>query len=194
MSYQRVHVIYMQHNWDVHAHCMCIHSIGCTCLMGMCHNVHTYSHNVHTYSHSYGVASYGVATVMGITVTICMYVVTICVTVTICMCVMGWLRLVRSLKLKVSLAEYSLFDRALLQKRPTILRRLLIVATPYRVIMWLDDATEMWQNMFCVWDVTQVRRVRRNTQCIYIVTKYDVLRVRRDTHNMMFHAWCSTKM
>ena len=44
---------------------------------------------------------------------------------------MGWLRLVGSLKLYVSFAGYSLFYRALLQKRPIILRSLLIVATPY---------------------------------------------------------------
>ena len=42
----------------------------------------------------------------------------------------GWLRLVGSLKLKVSFAEYHLFCRALLQKRPMILRSLLIVASP----------------------------------------------------------------
>jgi len=44
---------------------------------------------------------------------------------------MGWLRLVGSLKLLVSFAEYCLLYRALLQKRPIILRSLLIVATPY---------------------------------------------------------------
>ena len=44
---------------------------------------------------------------------------------------MGWLRLVGSLRLEVSFAEYSLFYRALLQKRPIILRSLRIVATPY---------------------------------------------------------------
>jgi len=44
---------------------------------------------------------------------------------------MGWLRLVGSLKVQVSFAEYSLFYRALVQKRPIILRSLLIVATPY---------------------------------------------------------------
>jgi len=43
----------------------------------------------------------------------------------------GWLRLVGSLKLQVSFAEYSFFDRALLQKRPIILRSLPFVATPY---------------------------------------------------------------
>ena len=39
---------------------------------------------------------------------------------------------VGSLKLQVSFAEYSLFYRALLQKRPIIIRSLLIVATPYQ--------------------------------------------------------------
>jgi len=39
-------------------------------------------------------------------------------------CNMGWLRLVGSLKLQVSFAEYSLFYRALLQKRPTMRLRL----------------------------------------------------------------------
>ena len=43
---------------------------------------------------------------------------------------MGWLRLVGSLKLQVSFTEYRLFYKALLQKRPIILRSLLIVATP----------------------------------------------------------------
>ena len=43
---------------------------------------------------------------------------------------MGWLQLVGSLKLQVSFAEYGLFYRSLLQKRPIILRSLLIVATP----------------------------------------------------------------
>jgi len=46
---------------------------------------------------------------------------------------MGWLRLVGSLKVQVSFAEYSFFNRALLQKRPIMLRSLLIVATPYQV-------------------------------------------------------------
>ena len=42
--------------------------------------------------------------------------------------------LVGSLKLQVSFAEYSLFSRALWQKRPIILRSLLIVATPYKLL------------------------------------------------------------
>ena len=44
---------------------------------------------------------------------------------------MGWLRSVESIKLWVSFAEYRLFYRALLQKRPIILSILLTVATPY---------------------------------------------------------------
>ena len=44
---------------------------------------------------------------------------------------MGWLRLVGSLKLWVSFAEYRLFYRALLQKRHVILSILRTEATPY---------------------------------------------------------------
>ena len=43
---------------------------------------------------------------------------------------MGWLQSVASTKFEVSFAEYRLFYRALLQKRPIILRSLLVVATP----------------------------------------------------------------
>ena len=43
---------------------------------------------------------------------------------------MGWLRLVGSFKSQVSFAGYNLFYRALLQKKPIILRSLLVIATP----------------------------------------------------------------
>jgi len=46
---------------------------------------------------------------------------------------MGWLRLVGSIKLQVSFPEYSLFYRALLQKRPIIQSILLTVATPLHI-------------------------------------------------------------
>ena len=49
--------------------------------------------------------------------------------------IMGWLRLVGSLRLYVSSAEYGLFYRALLQKWPVIIRSLLIVATSY-LLCW----------------------------------------------------------
>ena len=45
-------------------------------------------------------------------------------------CCMGWLRLVGSIKFKVSFAEYSLFYGALSQKRPIILSILLTKASP----------------------------------------------------------------
>jgi len=68
-----------------------------------------------------------------------------CVCVRVCACVcmwrytwddmpwvtMGWLRSVGSMKLQVSFAEYRLFYRALLQKRPIILSILLTKATPW---------------------------------------------------------------
>jgi len=44
---------------------------------------------------------------------------------------MGWLRLVGSLKLQVSFAKEPYKRDYILQKRPIILRSLLIVATPY---------------------------------------------------------------
>ena len=55
---------------------------------------------------------------------------------------MGWLRLVGSLKLLVSFAEFRLFHRALLQKRPIILRSLLRVATPCLQVHGSFSSTE----------------------------------------------------
>jgi len=43
---------------------------------------------------------------------------------------MGWLRLVGALKVQVSFAKEPYKRDDILQKRPIILRRLLIVATP----------------------------------------------------------------
>jgi len=57
---------------------------------------------------------------------------------------MGWLRLVGSLKLYVSFAEYSLFYVVLSQKRPIILKSLRIVATPYLVFVILTGLYEIW--------------------------------------------------
>jgi len=60
---------------------------------------------------------------------------------------MGWLQVVGSLKWQVSFAEYRLFYRALLQKRPIILRSLPIVATPYAQyakMQWRQRLCEQW--------------------------------------------------
>jgi len=47
----------------------------------------------------------------------------------------GWLRLVGSLKLQVSFTKYSIFYRALLQKRPITSLIILVAATPYRKLL-----------------------------------------------------------
>jgi len=57
---------------------------------------------------------------------------------------MGWLRFVGSFKLYVSFAEYRLFCRALLQKRPVILRRLREAATRSKYEKQLQEATMGW--------------------------------------------------
>ena len=49
---------------------------------------------------------------------------------------MGWLRLVGSLKLWVSFAKEPYKREDILQKKPIILRRLLIVDTPYSPDLW----------------------------------------------------------
>jgi len=62
-------------------------------------------------------------------------VVCVCCDVLMTTCVagaMGWSRLVGSLKLQVCFAKEPYKRDALLQKRPIILRSLLIVATPYQ--------------------------------------------------------------
>jgi len=58
----------------------------------------------------------------------------------ISLCDMGWLRLVGSLKLQFSLAQEPHKRDYILQKRPIILRSLLIVATPYQ---W-QNSSERW--------------------------------------------------
>jgi len=54
--------------------------------------------------------------------------------------VMGWLRWVGSIKLQVSFAEYHLFYRALLQKRPIVLRSLLIDMIRRRHVTFMKKA------------------------------------------------------
>ena len=64
---------------------------------------------------------------------------------------MGWLRCVGSIKLQVSLAEYSLFYRALLQKRRIILSILLTKATPYMHLSCQNrKSTELIQSYYTI--------------------------------------------
>ena len=83
-------------------------------------------YNPHTHI-STGLYIHAKYTYTNVHVYICMYVIHAFSCMGMCM---GWLRLVGSLKLQVSFAEYSLFYRALLQKRPIILRSLIVGATP----------------------------------------------------------------
>ena len=54
---------------------------------------------------------------------------------------MGWLRLVGTLKLHVSFAKEPYTRDDILQKRPLILRSLIIVATPYNILPPHTSAT-----------------------------------------------------
>ena len=58
---------------------------------------------------------------------------------------MGLLRLVGSLKLRVSFAKEPYKRDDILQKRPIILRSLLIVATPY-VYMYMSSSSHEYTN------------------------------------------------
>ena len=71
---------------------------------------------------------------------------------------MGWLRLVGSLKLQVSFAKEPYKRDDILQKRPIILRSLLIVATPYACM----------RVFVCVWHRDQAK-FRREESCAVVV-------------------------
>jgi len=62
----------------------------------------------------------------------------------------GWLRLVGSLKSQVSFAEYRLFYRALLPKRPMIWRSLLVEATPTHIFYTWDVSQSHMRHDSCV--------------------------------------------
>ena len=67
---------------------------------------------------------------------------------------MGWLRIVGSIKWWVSFAEYSLFYRALLQKRPTLLSILLTEATQYKHSSCTYSATYSGNEFIYMWGIT----------------------------------------
>jgi len=69
---------------------------------------------------------------------------------------MGWLRSVGSIKLQVSFAEYCLFCRALLQKRPMILSILLTKATPYALS---NTRMTLQSHVFCRCSVHRVHMI-----------------------------------
>jgi len=82
---------------------------------------------------------------------------------------MGRLRSVGSLKLQVSFAEYHLFYRALLQKRPIVLQSLLIVATPY------DDMDIIPCRYYHEWSgegLQQIQHVLGPTKCAFSAIEF----------------------
>ena len=94
---------------------------------------------------------------------------------------MGRLRLVGSLKLQDSFAEYSLFHRALLQKRPIILRSLLIVATPHENIIYHFQSIffrEHWVHPSCPikkkYCFFLCRTILGHTKCYQIIMSFKV--------------------
>jgi len=94
---------------------------------------------------------------------------------------MGWLRSVGSIKLQVSFAEYCLFYRSILQKRPIILSILLSSATPYDTLPDVSLRVNMWDDSFmCVrwlihmWHASFIR-------VIWLIHMCDV------THSYVWH-------
>ena len=72
---------------------------------------------------------------------------------------MGWLRLVGALKVQVSFAKEPYKRDDILQKRPIILRRLLIVATPY--LLSVDLVLVVLAGAMCV-----CTHPHTHTQCL----------------------------
>ena len=99
----------------------------------------------------------------------------------------GWLRVVDFLKLYVSFAEYNLFYRALLQKRPMILRRLLIVVTPYPLPLHVSWFINICHDLFICVTCRMQQTVRwadelmRNI-CIYMWHTWVMLRMKESCH------------
>ena len=80
---------------------------------------------------------------------------------------MGWLTLKGSFKLLVSFAEYSLFYRALFQKRPIILSSLLIVVAPYPWARELQTCLHNdWFRLVCHGRHTDDTRTTHNLRLI----------------------------
>jgi len=73
---------------------------------------------------------------------------------------MGWLRLVGSLKLQVSFAEYRLFWRALLQKKPIILRHNITIEA-------INCNIPGWRRSYVCQRPTWVRTGSIHAWCIY---------------------------
>jgi len=106
---------------------------------------------------------------------------------------MGWLRLVGSLKLYVSFAIEPYKRDYILQKRPMILRSLLIVATPYhleipshiyRYILYIHTRTHIYAHIYTYTQVYTYTYIHTQHKRIYIyVHKHTNARKHAQTHH-----------
>ena len=87
---------------------------------------------------------------------------------------MGWLRLVGSLKLQVSFAEYRLFHRALLQKRRMILWSVLIVATP-QAESGLETDSRIWAVVSAIGTIRKSHRQNSGSLICFQKQSQDLL-------------------
>ena len=113
---------------------------------------------------------------------------------------MGWLRLVGFSKLWVSFAKEPYKKDYILQKRPIILRSLLIVATPYqRVMLHIWTGLVIHMNEFChahehvishIWTIAphmQARHVART--CGWVMSHTWMSHVTHMNESYRTHEW-----
>ena len=106
---------------------------------------------------------------------------------------MGWLWLVGCLKIQVSFAEYSLFYRALLQKRPMVLGSLLIVAISCQTPLFHRDVTQLSRRLNTYCNTLQHATTHGNT-LQHTATHYNTLQHTATHCNTLQHtaAHCNT--
>jgi len=101
---------------------------------------------------------------------------------------MGWLRVVDSLKLYVSFAKEPYKRDDILQKRPEILRSLLIEATP---CIWRDEYTRPNVSLYIyvnIYEKTNTSEQMSHKTPIYIYMKRPIHETKSLTSNSRTHA------
>ena len=93
-------------------------------------------------------------------------------------CHMGWLPLVDALKLRASLATEPYKRDYILQKRPIILRSLLIVATPY---------TREWSCVSVSWSITMCWTRENNTLFMQPQVVLTVFAFNHELYSLCYH-------
>ena len=134
--------------------CLYLHSCKCVSIDVLTHtHTHTHTHiHMYTHTHTHAVSVCMITYTYMLHTHTCIYT---CMHEHACqqmltITLIGWLRLVGSLKLQVSFAEYCIFYRALLQKRPINSRSLLIVTTSYVLCGMCCVLFTIFNHMRCV--------------------------------------------